>query len=298
MADSIFRVTLSAHIKSLDGVTLTFPLLASVKLDGIRAYVKNGVVMSRSNKPIPNQHVQDLFGGMELADSELIVGNSKDVGCYRKTESAVMSVDGKPDVRMCAFDLIEPDTLPFRARNEALAKLCAAHSHVVHVHQVLIRDMDHLLAFETKVLQLGHEGVMLRSLDSPYKHGRSTLREGYLIALKRFLDGEAEILDVYEQETNINEKLKNAIGLSARSSHKAGKVANGRLGGFIVRDLKTKEEFKIGTFLGVSIVEREAWWKQADSFKGRVLKYRYQQVGGYVKPRLPIMIGFRSKVDM
>ena len=294
----IFRVTLSAHIKTTDGVALQFPLLASVKFDGIRAYVKDGVVWSRANKPIPNRHVQQLFRDMELADSELIVGNPADVGCYRKTESAVMSEDGKPDVRMFAFDMIEPATVPFRARDKALGKIAVHNPHVVHVQQVAVYTYDELLEFEKNVLAQGHEGVMLRKPDSPYKHGRSTLREGYLIALKRFVDGEAVILSAYEQETNLNEKLQNAVGLSARSSHKAGKQANGRLGGFVVRDIKTGEKFKIGTFLGVSLEDRALWWTKAKSFEGKIIKYRYQLVGGYAKPRLPIFLGFRSKVDM
>jgi DNA ligase 1 len=293
-----FRVTLSAHIKTTDGVTLPFPSLASVKLDGIRAYVKDGIVLSRANKPIPNLHVQRLFKDMENADSELIVGNPSAADCYRKTESAVMRADGTPAVRMYAFDMIAPTDSPFRARNRALGLLCATNSHAVHVKQLLVHDLDELLTFEHRVLAKGHEGVMLRSPDAPYKHGRSTLREAYLIALKRFIDGEAEILSAYEQETNTNAKTANAVGLSSRSSHKAGKVANGRLGGFVVRDLKTHVEFSIGTFMGVSIVDREAWWKRAHEFRGKIIKYRYQQVGGYVKPRLPIMLGFRTKEDM
>jgi DNA ligase-1 len=47
---------------------LRFPLWLSPKLDGIRALVINGVVMSRSLKPIPNQHVQSLFGHLEGYD--------------------------------------------------------------------------------------------------------------------------------------------------------------------------------------------------------------------------------------
>ena len=38
---------LAATVKSV--ADLRFPLLASPKLDGVRAYVKNGVVWSRSN---------------------------------------------------------------------------------------------------------------------------------------------------------------------------------------------------------------------------------------------------------
>ena len=78
---------------------LRFPLLASAKLDGVRAVVRNGVVYSRSNKPIPNAYVQKLFSRFEHFDGELIVGDPTSKTCYRDTISGVMSFEGKPEVR-------------------------------------------------------------------------------------------------------------------------------------------------------------------------------------------------------
>jgi DNA ligase-1 len=53
-----------------DATGLKFPLLASAKIDGVRALVKDGKVLSRSLKPIPNRHVQEMFGSLEGADGE------------------------------------------------------------------------------------------------------------------------------------------------------------------------------------------------------------------------------------
>ena len=55
---------------------LRFPLLASAKLDGVRPVVRDGVVFSRSNKPIPNAYVQKLFNKHTHFDGELIVRDS------------------------------------------------------------------------------------------------------------------------------------------------------------------------------------------------------------------------------
>ena len=41
-----------------------------------------------------------------------------------------------------------------------------------------IRNERELLAIEEKCLGDGFEGVMIRSVDGPYKEGRSTEREG------------------------------------------------------------------------------------------------------------------------
>ena len=54
---------------------ISFPVYASTKLDGVRALVIDGVVYSRSLKPIRNKHVQKLFGKKEYEglDGELVV---------------------------------------------------------------------------------------------------------------------------------------------------------------------------------------------------------------------------------
>ena len=72
---------------------LRFPLLASAKLDGVRAVVRDGVVYSRSNKPIPNKFVQDSFKDLDCVDGELIVGEPNSSTVYRDTVSHVMSHD-------------------------------------------------------------------------------------------------------------------------------------------------------------------------------------------------------------
>src|SRR5574340_811751 len=91
-------------------------LYLSPKLDGIRAVVIDGVVMSRSLKPIPNRHVQKRFRHLEYYDGELIVGPANSPTVYRDTNSGVMAKDGDPDVRFHVFlratlDLVQ---VPFR----------------------------------------------------------------------------------------------------------------------------------------------------------------------------------------
>lgn len=43
-----------------------YPVLVSPKLDGVRAIVKDGVLLSRSLKRIPNLHCQKLFARPEF----------------------------------------------------------------------------------------------------------------------------------------------------------------------------------------------------------------------------------------
>src|SRR5882724_6813110 len=78
---------------------LHYPLLISPKLDGIRATVQNGILLSRNLKPIRNEFVQRHFSRhpFEGLDGELICGDPTDKECFRKTTSAVMSFDGVPE---------------------------------------------------------------------------------------------------------------------------------------------------------------------------------------------------------
>lgn len=279
-----------------DGKGLSYPLLASPKLDGVRALIINGIVMSRSFKPIPNAYVQKLFGRPEYngLDGELIVGTPTDKDVYRNTTSGVMSQAGEPDVSYHVFDKFDHgggfhDRL--RASQEIIRRLDPVIP-VVPVEHRFIACEQTLLALEEQYLADGYEGVMLRQQNGPYKHGRSTEREGWLLKLKRFDDSEAVILSAYELMHNANEATQNELGYTERSSHKAGMVGKGILGGLSVRDVYSGVEFDIGT--GFDQATREALWKQRDQLPEQIIKYKFFASGVKDKPRFPVFLGFRS----
>lgn len=91
---------------------IQFPVLASPKIDGVRAMVHDlmGVrrpqVMSRSMKPIPNALVQAALGLEELLylDGELTVGSPTDPNCMQNTTSGVMSASKTPAFTFHVFD--------------------------------------------------------------------------------------------------------------------------------------------------------------------------------------------------
>ncbi len=273
---------------------LRFPLLASPKLDGIRATVDNaGTLLSRNGKPIRNQHVQKLFGRPGLAglDGELIVGDPTSPSCYRDTSSGVMSEDGKPDVTYHVFDCWAHDTtLPFNERLREAREMITDRdfANIKVVPHLTIKTLEELLRYEEVCLTKGYEGVMLRDPIGPYKHGRSTEKEGWLLKLKRFEESEAIILDSVELRHNHNEK--GADG--KRTSHAAGKVLGGVLGALVARDLKTKAEFEIGT--GFTREQRVEFWQLRNRLKGRLITYKFFPTGSKDRPRFPVFKGFRE----
>lgn len=301
MIEDLFRPMLAATVEDIH--KLQYPLLASPKLDGVRALVSdNGLLVSRNLKLIPNKFLQETFGTMELAglDGELVCGHPGAPDCFRKTSSGVMSEDGEPDVTFYAFDFRLKEDEPFEVRLQAAMNICSLKTWGKRrVHGVVhkrINDPDELLECEKITLNLGYEGLMLRDPDGYYKRGRSTLKEGGLIKLKRFSDSEAEIIGFEEQWKNENEAKLDELGRTKRSSHKAGKVGKGTLGSLMVKDLVSGVTFDCGT--GFDDGLRAQLWKERDGLPGRIIKYRYFPSGSKSKPRFPIFLGFRDRRDM
>lgn len=214
---------------------IQWSVLASAKLDGVRAIVRGGVVLSRALKPIPNKNVQKRFSHLEHFDGELIVGASNDPDVLRATTSGVMRVDGDPEVSFHVFDHVASPLTPYSQRYHELLLVKKPTDGVTVVKQTRLFDADGLREYETCVLDQGYEGVMLRRPDAPYKFGRSTAREGYLLKVKRFHDDEFEIVGFEEEMFNANEATTSELGRTKRSSHKANKIPKGRLGALVLK---------------------------------------------------------------
>lgn len=276
--------------------TLRYPLLCSPKLDGIRALVISGKLVSRNLKPIRNLFVSRMLplAKMEGWDGELIVGKPTAADVFNATTRGVMSTDGTPDFKFHVFDYIPKGDIPYKDRLKGLranieALKCA---HVTWVYHTLIESAFDLKTYEETMLQRGYEGVMLRSPDGKYKHGRATLKEGYLMKLKRFEDSEAMVLDIVEQMENTNVKTVDALGKAKRSSHKAGKIAKGTMGALVVADVHTGVQFELGT--GFDDAFRRAVWDNPKLILKKMVKYKFQPTGVKEKPRFPGFLGIRE----
>lgn len=272
--------------------SLRYPLLASPKLDGIRAIVRGGRLVSRKLLDIPNRHVQEATLGLpEGTDGELILGDPTAPDVYRKTNSLVMAHD-KPEIDglvLHVFDRWNEEAVYeqryLRLRSMTFNSFAAVLTHAE------IRNRDDLDEYEANAVAKGYEGIMLRDPRGPYKFGRSTTKEGILLNLKRFEDSEAEIIRIEEEMFNGNAAERDNLGRTKRSTAKAGKIGKGTMGALVVRDLKSGVEFNIGS--GFTAADRQDEWKP-----GEIVKYKFFPVGVKDKPRHPVFIGRRSKIDL
>ena len=303
-----------------DVKNIQFPVYASPKLDGVRGlideYSEPARVRSRTLKLIPNIRVQNLLKDVPVGfDGELIAGDPTAKDAYRKTVSMVMSDDKDiSGLALHVFD-IQADG-PYTKRLIQLQAYFYDHfgAELAFVPQTLVYNVDDLLALEEENLTLGYEGLILRAPNSPYKHGRSTLKEGYLLKMKRFADGEAFIEGVTELMHNDNEAKTNELGHTSRGHQKAGMRPSGTMGTMVVKDIKTDIRFEIGT--GFDADERASFMPAAENLTiigetegdkkpiyatehaGRLVKYRHFLVGAKDKPRHPSFQGFRAPLDI
>lgn len=280
-----------------------YPVLGFPKIDGIRSVMHDRQPLSRKLIAIPNRFVQGFFShdSYQGLDGELVVGEPNDPLCIKHSTSGLMRHAGEPDFSLYVFDKWDgKGDYENRLANATLKVEAIGAPRVKVLRPELLRNEDDLLAYEQQQLDLGYEGLILRDPSASYKHGRSTVREGGMLKMKRFEDSEATVIGVIEEMFNGNEAQKDNLGRTKRSSSKANKSGKGRMGALVVRDIKNNWEFEIGT--GFTAADRDEWWSwyanEGLKKSPRIAKYKYFPVGMQDKPRHPVFLTLRNPMDM
>lgn len=306
---------------------LRYPLLCSEKLDGIRCMVADkswalkhinfqpkhkiyldtaicAIALSSSGKPIPNFFVQRNLDHPYFVGCD---GELKASEYFNETSSSIMSQGGEPSFTFNIFDTFLHPMVPFEQRITMLKAQATNLYFAIHprrrdsvettiVNQLLINNST-LLEEELEILLAdGAEGAMIRDPDGPYKFGKSTIKEGWLLKIKSFIDAEASVISYTELLHNYNPAEKDELGYSNRTDHQAGKTRSGKLGALVVQDLLGGPVFQIGT--GFNDAQRAVLWSQRDTLKGKIVKYKSAAHGIKTAPRHPVFIGFRHEEDM
>ena len=274
---------------------LRYPLLVSPKLNGVRGYVRNGDVLSTSNKLLPNVNLQDKFRTAEHLDGEFIVGDPCDTKRSLNRTTSVVMADDKPidQLKFYAFDHVKNTDWRFIDRIELLQE--TKHPGVIIIRHELVQNEKELLAKEIEYLSRGYEGLITRDPHAPYKYGKSTAKQAWMGKMKRFKDDEAEVIGFTEEERNNNVATISETGRTKRSSAKAGKVGKDTLGSVLVRNAQGAV-FGIGT--GFSAIERAEIWANQAKYLGRLIKYKFFEAGSDGTPVLPVFLGWRDRRDL
>lgn len=293
---------ITAPMLAKDSKIIFFPVLATPKIDGIRALIINGKLVSRTFKPINNKKMAELLEKIlpEGADGEITCGET-----FQSSTSAVMKKLGTEsfDIPFTfhMFDLISDELgEPYSSRMEKLRNYIPPFSSdlvtICKLLPVPLSCKNDLDDFEAECLNQGYEGVMLRKPDGKYKCGRSTEKEGLLVKVKQFCDAEATIVGYTEMQHNNNIQTKNDLGFSVRSSNKDKKSDAGCLGAFLVKSDLFDETFEIGT--GFDLSDRHTFWRDKETLLNKVVKFKYFPQGVKDRPRHPVFLGFRDPSDI
>ena len=274
-----------------------FPVYVSTKLDGIRCLIIDGVAYSRSLKPIRNKFIQSIIGKQEYngLDGELIVGNVYDKDVFQKTTSGVMSEKGEPRFTFYVFDYFTNNEVDYSKRLERLLERnLYGKDGIVTLHQELCTSKEQVDKLLQRELELGGEGLILRSPIGKYKYGRSTSKEQLSVKLKFFEQDEFVVIGFTERMHNANQAKINELGLQERSSHKDNLIPMNTLGSLILK--YGDDSFQMGT--GFTDEQRQEIWDNRDKYLGKLTSVRYMSVGLKERPRIPSFIGWRDSEDM
>lgn len=272
---------------------LKYPVLATIKKDGIRAVRLSlggkETLLSRTLKEIPNHSIRErslkLPRGfdMELWNSNL---------SYNDIQSIVMSEthENSDLIQFHVLDWIGVEggyknrffsVMNYIIRNDV-------HDDTLYDGPVECESADDLMTVFTQSENAGHEGICFRTPDSPYKQGRSTLKEQYLVKLCRYVRTEVKITGLEEQMENCNGESWNAVGLMDRASHKHNMVGKNTLGVLVCGNVR------VGTGVGLTDKLRKEIWNNPTKYIGKTITIKYKPHGQKDLPRSPIFVGFRD----
>jgi DNA ligase 1 len=297
----------------LEKPNIKFPAYIQPKLDGVRCLIYYNsvgdiVFQSRQNTIYePFEHIVPelkvlfssfLEGSEQLKDPKL-VEQLKDPKLVEQLKDLV--IDGELYIHGAAFEKItsivrrsktkhaeastikyhiydcfysgntEKNNIGYGKRYEALKKAFAKHSftNIVLVETKVANDMGEIEALHTHYtkLQEPYEGIMIRNKDSPYKQqGRSK----DLLKYKKFHDDEFVVIGHHE----------------GTGAHKGTPI------------FECESKSKVGKTFSVtmqgSIEGRKKMLENVQSYYGKQLTVKYQEISADGAPRFPVGICFRD----
>jgi DNA ligase 1 len=293
--------------KILDLLSFPYPLLASEKLNGVRALVIGGQTFSRRGKIFPSfeievffKHLQDLSHQYGLVfDGEIYspsVRGSQLAGICNSYHKSFPS-----DISFYAFDLLSLRdwTCPsrdFEHRLKDLIEVGEKHrpAFMKIVDQKLVSTPQEVSDLYEKILSEGGEGLILRSPRGIYKHGRCTINEGNVFKLKKF--------DLYDAKL---------IGYEFQSTIKAGVIREfdefGKMKTPQKNDERTFDYSKAGVLIGemeggltvrigsgLSYLEKKAIVDHWDRYKDRFFSFKASSLDKKDRLIWPTFVSWRD----
>jgi len=295
MKNTTFRPQLCPN-QQVDLTAIEYPLLASFKLDGIRAIIMNGELYSRALKVIANENIHKRFKDLKeyskkhnvILDGELYT----DSVTFNELSGIIRS-DNKElpdDLEFWCFDLLTEENKPFAERVRDYTSIRHPYFHPLVQKEVFSPAMVQL-GFKF-ALDNGFEGLILRNPTSQYKFGRATIKENIAFKVKAYETFDNKIIDV-TQATEVKEgaeKKINELGRSVTSQKKDDRVLIEKAATFVV----LHDGKECGISLPMTDEEKLDIWKHKNKYIGRTIEYKGMEIGSKDVPRHCVFIRFRD----
>lgn len=297
-----------------------FPCIVQPKVDGVHALNRNGVLLGRSLKKHDNFYTTDEFSQAEYHGfcGEMYLGNNPaaDDLC-RLSSGALRRIQGEPEINWCLFDYITDEVahLGYRERMSVLLDIVSnlpeeLAANIRIIKSKVVNNMEELLEAEQLYLDLGYEGLIIRDPEAKYKYGRCGKTHMGAWRVKRFIEEEIICTSIEEGTSNHNEKTKNELGRSERSSHQENLVPNGKVGtiiGTLLKDVLDPQTKKLliakGTEVNVSPgkmtdEERKWYFENQKEIVGEIVKFKLFPKGIKDQPRFANFVTIKNKNDV
>lgn len=280
----------------LDLDKIDYPILCTVKYDGVRLIFKDGRMYNRSMKLVPNEKLQDYFHELRdisldkkiILDGEFFIPGllCSDITSYVTSYSKEIP----KEAYVVLFDIVS--NARYTDRLDILRRLqLPINAKVINTVQANSKEKVQEL-FEQE-LNRGAEGLVLRSLYGKYKFGRVTIKEGNAYKMKPYMTFDAKVIGFTERFENLNESFKNELGHSTKRNTKDAKKGTGILGVFTVQLGDSVQEV---TATGTEEFRREIWENQS-KYLGKMLEFKGMAYGKKDKIRHPTFLRWRTDKD-
>ena len=265
-----------------------YPKWVSPKLDGIRCRMIDGVATSRTGKPLPSPHIQRCLAGLHGLDGEIMLVDDEGElihDAFNDVQSAVMSKqDRRFKFTYVVFDSFLNPGNPFHVRTTGAMAICQQSNNVAlrHLTHWTVNSAEELIETMDKWVEEGYEGLIIRCPKAPYKNGRATMNQEWMMKYKYFQDDEGIIVGFEELMHNAD-----------TSTHKLeNQIPGDTLGKFLVQ--WEGKVIPVGGGEGVTQELRKRWWDNNATLVGQPLTFKYQGLTHLGMSRFPTMKGPRN----
>jgi len=300
--------------QQVDLNNIKYPVLASYKLDGLRCIFYKGEMLSRSLKPIVNKQLREKMKPLAdysrennlILDGEIYSPEltfqlitryvmTKDFEDKKSIKKHGKVLEIPEHVKFYCFDYVEEDNfdMKFINRYDNLGFVFDKVSIAIRVEQKLVYSKKAIEQMFIVALDLGYEGLILKSLDGKYKCGRGTIKEGLIYKVKPYRTWDAKIIEVI-QATKVDpnaEKKTNELGRSVTSKKKGDRILIEK-----ACDFKVKYEgLDLKVVIALTDPEKEEIWRNKGQYIGKLIEYKGMLVGSKDVPRHPVFLKFVDK---